>query len=63
MKNITAFGGDARTEYMAEYLKEKGFAVKKTCTLSDIGSETAVILPLPVTTDNKYIKGTQTTIS
>lgn len=69
MKKINSFiiiGGDSRQLYMAEYLDALGFdtsiyglpEIKQKC-ISDIkytiNEKDAVILPLPVTKDGKYI--------
>ncbi len=69
MNNIKCFaviGGDNRQIYMAEYLKAKGYSVKKfalpesefenIAQLKEAVSESdAVILPLPVTKDGKNL--------
>ena len=69
MKKINSFiiiGGDSRQIYMAEYLEAMGYDVSlyglpeinKKCIADikfEIESKDAVVMPLPVTKDGKYI--------
>ena len=62
MKSFISFGGDGRTQYTSDYVTEKGYKTIMTNSISDITSCDAIILPLPFTIDNIYIKGTSTKI-
>lgn len=66
IKSFAVLGGDLRQKYLAQYLSENGFQVNtygehldcgvRYSTLKDcIRSSDAVILPLPITKDNKTI--------
>lgn len=58
MISFTALGGDGRTEFMAQYLTDKGIKTAVSQNLNDINYCAAVILPLPYTVDGIRIKGT-----
>lgn len=62
MKKFATFGGDGRTDYTAQYLSNRGFITTVCEVIKDIESADAIILPLPFTTDNVNIKGTNTKI-
>ncbi len=63
MLKFTALGGDARTEFMASELTYSGYYTELSDNLINIKSSDAVILPLPFTTDNIHIKGTNISIN
>ena len=70
MKKINSFiiiGGDSRQIYMAEYLESLGYDIsvyglpQKECKINlkeEIAKTDAVILPLPLTKDDKYFYST-----
>lgn len=62
MKKFIALGGDGRTEFMAQHLREKGFNTEILYDINKISSCEAFILPLPFTEDNINIKGTNINI-
>lgn len=66
MNKILIIGGDSRQQYMADYFENNGFNVsvyglpeiKRKCVKdikTEIGHSDIIILPLPVTKDNKFI--------
>lgn len=62
MITFCVLGGDARTEYMTKCLEKSGFKIYKAESFYDIRNFDAVILPLPFSSDNIRIKGTDITI-
>ena len=58
IKKLLSVGGDERQKYMAQRLSESGLYTYQTNELTDFTGFDGVILPLPVSSDKKYIKGT-----
>ncbi len=61
MNNFVCLGGDARTEFMLTYLLNNGYNISKIDSIQN--NKSNIILPLPVSTDKKHIKGTEILIS
>lgn len=70
IKSFAVLGGDLRQKYLAQYLMENGYQVNtfgeqldgavRYSTVKDcIRSSDAVVLPLPITKDNKFIYGNE----
>lgn len=66
IKDLLIIGGDSRQLYMADYLEERGFNIAvyglperaRKCVTelkSAVEAADAVILPLPVTRDGRYV--------
>lgn len=62
MKKFIVLGGDDRTKYTAQHLTSNGFDTITTNNFNGFWNADAVVLPLPFTTDNVHIKGTNVPI-